>query len=262
MKLEEKQERFEYRSPADLYVHPEPFSPDGWNRTLAKIGGHCPYGDPRLRIVWGGTAKKKGYIQTPERSEEALVIKYPAPVPRVRVLKGYYYLTRDGKRAFVGRADRIPPGRLSQPVFEYSQLGALRWILERKFTPEELVAMQMYPDPRSHAAKTYGVRRGRRYVAPMDPRGEYIGLYPLQTPDGKYFEPTEEWFELLRKTEKESREATEGDKSMLINAMMDALDRQERRAAEYEAEQRDIIWEESVVESEKEPKGRVFFLPK
>jgi hypothetical protein len=54
-----------------------------------------------------------------------------------------------------------------------------------KYTPDELIAIGRYPDPRSEAAKTFGVKGRRRYIAPMDPRGEYIGLYSLETPDGK-----------------------------------------------------------------------------
>lgn len=259
MKLEEKQEAFEYRSPKDLYVHGEPFSPSKWNEELTKIGGRCPFGDPRLRIVWGGTATKRGYVQTDARSEERMIIKYPAPVSKVRILVGFIWYDGNGSSFAVERSDQIPKGKLSLPYYEYHQLGALRWVFERKFTPDELVAMQMYPDPRSPQAKTFGVRGSRRYVAAMDPRGEYIGLYPLQTPEGKYFEPTEGWFELLRKTEKEAKEISEGEKSMMLNSLMDALDNQERRKEAAQKEMEDAIFEDALIEAEKVPQGRVIF---
>jgi hypothetical protein len=256
--LREKQEQFEYRKPADLYPHGEPFSPEEWNRTLAKIAGVDKFGDPRYRIVWGGTATKKGYIQTDTKSEPANVIKYPANVPRYRKLKGFEYVDDDGRTVTVTRQDLAPAGKFVAAVVEEYELGTLRWMLERKFTPEELIAMQMYPDPNTEAGKTFGVRGGRRYIAPMDGRGEYIPLYPLQTPDGRYWEPTEEWFDLLRKTEKETREATEGDRMAALNRWVDKIEQRDRRLEIEAAEEDDAIFEEAIIEAEKAPKGRIF----
>lgn len=259
MTLEEKQQSFEYRSPADLFVHGEPFSPAEWNKTLETIGGTCPLGDARLRIVWGGTAKKKGFIQTDTRSAEAMVIKYRAEVPKTRNLVGFTYFGHNGHVVRVARADHVPEDKIAMPIIEEQELGMLRWMFERKFTVDELVAMQMAPDPRSEAVKTYGVKGGRRYIAPTDPRGEYIGLYPLQTPDGKYWEPTAEWFDLLWETEKVNREVTVGDRMVMLDKALEDIETRERKAKEYAAEQEDILFEETLIETEKAAQGQVIF---
>lgn len=255
MNFEERQEHFEYRTPKDLVVHGEPFSPEKWNAILLKIAGRCPAGDPRLRIVWGGTAKKRGYFQGPEQSIECDVIKYPAPVPNIRRIKGYNYFNDEGNVNFVVRPDHIPAGKIGMPVIESYQLGQLRWMLERKFTPEELVAMEMYPDPRTEAGRMYGVRGGRRYVAPMGKKGEYVPLYPLQTPDGRYWEPDEGWFDHLDKTQKQIEATTEGARMVLLNEAMDDLELRERKAAERQADEEDTLFEETLIEVEKMPRG-------
>ena len=144
-------------------------------------------------------------------------------------------------------------------MIEVIHLGKLRWVLERKFTPEELIAMEMYPDPNTPAGRAYGYRGGRRYAVPMNPRGEYIGLYPLQTPDGRYWEPDELWFELLAKTEKDARELSQGDRMIELDRAMDDIEKRERQAAEAKLEEQDSIFEESVIEVEKAPRGVVIF---
>ena len=257
--LEQKQEDFEYRSPADLYVHGEPFSPADWNKELLKIGGRCPFGDARLRIVWGGTEKKHGFLQTDKGSVEAMVIKYAAQIPHVRKLVGYSYKDDAERYITVRRLDQVPEGKIPIPKLEYMQLGMLRWVLERKFTLDELIAMQMYPDPKSEKGREWGRRGGRRYAYMPDQRGLYVGLYPLQTPDGKYFEPDADWFTTLRKTQREIESVTEQDKIDLMNRELDRIEEAERRAEQAEKDAREEIWEESIIEVEKAPQGRIIF---
>lgn len=259
MKLEEKQEHFEYRSPADLYVHKEPFSPEPWNERLLKIGGRCPAGDPRLRIVWGGTEKKRGYAQTPTGSVPVMTIKYPGPIPKARKLKSYCYFTGPNQKAHVARIDLVPEGKMAIPEYEYLELGMLRWIFERKFTPSELVAAGLRPDPRTEQGKNYGYRGGRRYIAPMEPKGEYVGLYPLTTPDGLYWEPVEAWFESLAKTQRELDTLTPGERQKLLNEYMDRLDAEDAQRKAEEQEEQDTLIEDVIIEAEKAPKGRIIF---
>lgn len=282
MDLTEKQRHFEYRSPDDLYPHPAPHDCNlrEWNRILGEIGGRDDFGDNRLQLVWGGTAQKRGYEQKPNGvSVPCWNIKYPGPVPKSRKLKGFEYVSdRDNKSCFVPRADLAPKGAFVYPVYEYLQLGMLRWVLERKFTPVELVALQMHPDPNTEAGKFYGVEQipvtiylpsgaphttikygTRRFVAPMNPRGEYVALYPLQTPDGLYFEPTGEWFDFLRKAEHEARNATPEDKARFFRERLEYEEAVEVKNAEYEHEQDEILKDEIIVEAESEPQGRVIF---
>ena len=96
-----KEDKFEYRTPDDLYVHAEPFSPKVWNERLRKIMGDCPLGEPRLRIVWGGDMKKRGYVQTEKGSVEKMVIKYPAPISKIRKIKGFVYFNDKGQRVLL-----------------------------------------------------------------------------------------------------------------------------------------------------------------
>jgi hypothetical protein len=77
MNLEEKQERFEYKTPEDLKIHGEPFSPKPWNERLLKIAGRCPLGDPETSHRLGRNGKEKSYAQTEYKSIEVMSIKYP-----------------------------------------------------------------------------------------------------------------------------------------------------------------------------------------
>ena len=278
MGLAERQAKHEYRTEDDLCPHPAPVSAENWNRELAQIGGTDRFGDVRLRLVWAGTMMKRGYDQTADGSVEAPQIKYPGPVPKIRRLCGFHYRTkRESKSNFVLRADLAPKGAFVTPVYDYIQLGILRWVLERKFTPEELILLQMYPDPATEEGRNYGREKisttmhtpygprttwsygNRRFIAAMDTRGEYVGLYPLETPDGKYFEPTAEWLEYLRKAEYEAAHATKEDKARFERERLAYEEQKEVKDAEFEAEQDAILMDEILVEIENEPQERVIF---
>ena len=246
---------FEYRRPEDLKIWQPPRDPSRWNEELLEIGGRDPHGDPRLRLRWGGTAKKNGYVQTPQGSIPCQVIAYPAQMPRVQKLKGFSYF-KNGENRFVSRADEVPKGELSLPVYEYLELGILRWVLERKFTLTELILMQMRPDPDSPAGKLYGVRNGRRYIAPLDRRGEYIPIFPLETPDGRYFEPNDLWFQQIRKAQ---QEVTIGDKSRLLAETLARFEKQEEAEKARDKEVFETLFEETIIEAEKAPQGQVIF---
>lgn len=252
---------FEYRNESDIKVWGEPVSPERWNRILKEIGGVCPLGDARLRIVWAATEMKDGYVQTPTGSIPVRVIKYPnQPFSKLRSLKGFFYYANDGKRYEVARADQAPKGRLTYPIYDYIELGALRWYLERKFTVEELVAMDMRPDPTTEAGRNYGVQTmngiTRRHIAPVNPRGEYIGLFPLQTPEGDYFEPDDAWFDLLRKTQ---YEVTNEDKDRLLAETFAAMEKAEKQRTARENEELLTHVEDAIIEVQNEPLGLVHF---
>lgn len=253
-----KEDKFEYRTPDDLYVHAEPFSPKVWNERLRKIMGDCPLGEPRLRIVWGGDMKKRGYVQTEKGSVEKMVIKYPAPISKIRKIKGFVYFNDKGQRVFVTKPEDIPQGKLAVPEIEEFELGKLRWVLEKKFTPEELVAMSFYPPPNTPQAKMFGVNGGRKYKAYMDSRGEYIGVYPLETPDGKYFEPDNKWFEMLEEQVYQWKNASEAEKDAFLVKSAENEEKREQMDKAYEKEQREIIWEDSLIEAEKAPQGQIY----
>jgi hypothetical protein len=260
MKLEEKQQHFEYRTPKDLYVHMAPCSPDAWNARLLKIAGTDAAGDPRLRIVWGGDAKKTGYRQDATGSVEIRTIRYPGPIPKVRECKGFKYIDNDGHWITVMRSDLVPVGKMIVPLYDYFELGVLRWILEMKMTPTELVAAQIYPGlPGTREWETYGTREGRRYKPRMNPRGEYFAVMPIQTPGKRYWEPDEAWFESYAKTVYEDRNATEGYRRQKMNATLDALEKAEHDQELAETEIGLTIVEDAIIEAQKETRGQVHF---
>lgn len=253
-------ERFiEYRNLNDYRQQSQPpCDSSRWNKTLLDIGGKCPLGDQRLRIVWGGIEKSDGFIQTEFRSVPAKVIKYRnRGIQRARLLKGFYYL-KNGVHVFVPRADLIPQGCLNIPEYEYLELGLLRWILERKFTIEELVAAGIRPDPHSLAGKNYGKQGSRQYIAETNPRGEYVMMYALESPQGDYFEPDDVWFEGLRKTQFEIDNASDADKRDLLEAEKVHLEQSEsnKKIAEMIGVFTDV--EDNLIAAEKAPVNRVF----
>lgn len=253
------EKQFEYYSQDDIRIWQPPVDPAKWNKTLAQIGGFCPFGDQRLRLVWGATEETDGYIQTDYGSVPARVRKYPVGgVSKVQILRGYDYFDKHGKHHFVARADLVPKEYMTTPRYEYLHLGVLRWVFERKFTVPELIAAQMRPDPKTTAGKNYGldVKTGRRYIAPTNPRGEYILLYPLQTPDGGYFEPDARWFEGLRKTQQET-ELDQAEKSRLLGKTLERFQKEDEAKEKAEREELFTFTEDAIIEAEKESINRV-----
>lgn len=259
MELTEKQKKFEYRTERDLYEHRAPCDPAEWNKVLGEIGGQDEFGDNRLRLVWGGTQKKNGYKQTANGSQEAQVLSYKDIISERKILKGYEYKNDQNKVVFVNRADDAPSGVIVSAVYEYLEFGLLRWVLERKYTVQELVEEQMRPDPLTEEGRNYGRKQMMRTIAPTNPRGEYFRIRALETPDGLYCEPTEQWYDLVRKAEFESRNATKSDKADWLAEKLAEEETKEIKRAEYEAEQQEILAEEILKEFDNAPQERVFF---
>ena len=104
----------------------------------------------------------------------------------------------------------------------------------------------------------FGVNGGRKYKAYMDSRGEYIGVYPLETPDGKYFEPDNKWFEMLEEQVYQWKNASEAEKDAFWLNLPKTKKKREQMDKAYEKEQREIIWEDSLIEAEKAPQGQIY----
>lgn len=210
---------------------------------------------------------KDGYKQTSKGSIPVQVIKYPAPIPKIKKIVGYQYKI-GGKWHKCQRPDDIPKkGRMIVfPIFQEYQLGMLRWMLEKKFSVIEMLSMDMIPVPGSKEARNWGASTDgkgirRRTIAPTNPRGEYIGLYPLQIPDESlsYFEPTRDWFELLKKTTYETASFNEQQRHDALAKHFENLDEGERRAAAAKEADFEALFEETVIELQKGPIRAVHF---
>jgi hypothetical protein len=184
MKLETKQEYYEYRG-GWTFKDPPRLDP-AIQRRLKEI-------DPALRLIWGGVAVVRDEpdgepvaIRGPREATKVLFGRLTARYldTRVRTFCGFRFkLAKSGREKIVPREDQIPRSkrRLARAVFEYVDYGRLRWILERHLTAEQLVAAGIYAADATN----------------IPPAGDYIWRLDVQTPDGLYFEPDQDWLEMV-----------------------------------------------------------------
>lgn len=102
---------------------------------LAKIGGTNRFGNPRLRVVWGGT-------ELSDRTKSGTELKYHIGWT-TEELKGWRYDDEDGTH-FIEDANEYTGTALLKPVIEQSAVGYPRWIIEKWVSPEELEAQKRF----------------------------------------------------------------------------------------------------------------------
>lgn len=122
--------KFEYGDTEDTwrfqeppYLHPE------WQETLNGIAGLNRFGNPNLKIVWGGTERSDITVTGTE-------LKYHCGFSPNEV-SGYEY-TENGETKFTTVLEGIPEHVFVVPAFRCEELGLMRWIVERWVSPEEL----------------------------------------------------------------------------------------------------------------------------
>jgi len=187
--LEEKQSYYEYGRERVFKLPPrlDPVI----EKELLRFG-RDENGDPLWRFCWGGACiirsspsapwgTIRGNLDATRVDKGRLVLRYLDPPKMMSPIALCFKQGKKIKR--VKRESDVPKGAMSWWEYEYTDFGHLRWFLERKLTAAQLVEAKVFlPDD------------------PYLPRqGEYISIMdrPIETPDGKYFEPTMAYLEVI-----------------------------------------------------------------
>lgn len=181
-----RQQYYEYdvKRPDTLVPHEPPVLDPVFNELLLDVWGTCPNGDPRLRIVWGGSEPATRYKDVGDRTIAYEGRKYQ--VIRIKKTTGWVYRDDKGRTVVAAKPNMVPKDKVAVEQFDYFDLGRMRWILEMKYTAEECVASGWYPEPDSEREASWGMKDGKRYADPPDPKGMYVMAKVFETPDGKY----------------------------------------------------------------------------
>jgi hypothetical protein len=186
---EQKQAYYRYE-PGNWFYHAPPELDPKLHKEMEKVGGRDRFGDPLYRFNWGGVA----VIRKNEQDDKPTVKGGMSGtlVKRGR-LSARYFAGRDrhprclvyqnAKREIVrvGREDQVPKGIIAVWEYEYIDYGRLHWFIERKLTPEHMIEAGLFT------------------LANVPPRGDYVCILEIQTPEGLYYEPSESWLELVMK---------------------------------------------------------------
>lgn len=152
---------------------------DQINKELEKIAGVDHHGDPRFRAVWAGTLKEiKFWEDFGGKTHEIIGKKYCER--RMRRNTGWSFIGNDGKKRTVTNQRFVPQGKAAGPESEVIEFGELKWVVEMKFTAEEMVNAGYLPAPGSEREKTFCIRNGQRYRKTFDRRGEYMFCFYCQ----------------------------------------------------------------------------------
>ncbi|HKS27822.1 MAG TPA: hypothetical protein VJS44_08385 [Pyrinomonadaceae bacterium] len=199
--LEEKQKYYEYGRSGWTFKQPPIIDPV-LQKELTRIGGTDRFGDPRWRFNWGGACivqrfigDRHPHIIGPLSALKLDGGKFSPDRPVIPTLRSHAihgkqmepaymcFIADDGKITKVGDQRYVPKGKISWWEFNHVWYGKLRWFIEVKLEPEELVQAGIYraDDPN------------------VPSRGDYLWKLTIQTPSGHYFEPDEKYLEMVVK---------------------------------------------------------------
>lgn len=200
--LESEEGRREYytydpSNPTSMRHHVDPYLDPRFNEELLDMFGTDVHGDPRLRISWAGTLRAKSYRQMEDGSTlEYEGMKYP--YMRLRTIAGYEYFNDKGQKVTVATMAQVPKDALFVEVFEWDDLGTMKFVLEMKYTYEELVQIRRYPKPDTEEEVEWAHKNGKRIKEDPNPKGEYIFCHYIETHDGRYLEVSDDTIERIR----------------------------------------------------------------
>lgn len=188
MNQKEKQQYYRYES-GNWFYHTPPQIDSKLHGEMDKLGGYDDFGDPLYRFNWGGVA----VIRKDENDDKPTVKGGMAGtlVKRGRLSARYFagrdrhprylrYTNDKGEIVRVGREDMVPRGIIPVWEYDYVDYGRLHWFIERKLTPAQMIEVGLFT------------------AANVPPRGDYVCLLEMQTPEGFYFEPSEAFVELVK----------------------------------------------------------------
>lgn len=152
------------------------------NNRLLDISGVDPHGDPRLKAFWAGTLPEVKYWEDSNgKTHEFVGKKYR--YRRTFITEGYAYINDEGNKVIVSKSGDVPAHKIYAPERRPVEYGELIWVIEMKYTAEELVKLGWFPDPDSERGRTFCIKNGQRYRKPLDPRGEYVPAIRIEEPE-------------------------------------------------------------------------------
>lgn len=241
-----------------------PVSLDILNKELLKIGGVDSYGDQRIKIFWAGTLPEvKYYLGSDGKTHEFIGKKYMAK--RARVVTGYSYLADNGEKVTVKEQHTVPKDKVLVPESEVVEWGELIWVIEYKFTGEEMVSAGYLPAPGSEREKTFAIKDGNRYRKPFDPRGEYVPAVRIEELEyDKTTNQITEWYRDVTMQDVENirrvyQRALSESEPEFVEKVISRTEDIEKRKAQIEREQQRIIISEAADRVERKPIGREFY---
>lgn len=238
-----------------LFQHEPPsFDLTGFNKQLVELAGKDPYGDPRIRIAWSDSLSKVKYYE----DANGVFQKYKGkkyPFMRVRRISGYSFYDKKGVKTTVTSVDKIPKDRPFVVEHTMGDLGVMKYVVEMKYTLDELIKLGYYPEDRKEREK-WGVSNGQRYADVPDARGDYMVCFYIETPDGGYRDVVqadleaikEIWYRAHNESDREYVERKQAEVEKILNLA------EEQELAEFN----DAL-DKAIVRAEKSVRGQIYF---
>jgi hypothetical protein len=261
----ERQKYYVYdpSKPSTMVHHNPPRLDDHFNRELLKLAGKDIYGDQRLRIAWAASIPETKYHENENGKTEEYEGRKYAFMKR-RVVTGYTYINKKGHKVTVKHPALVPKDKVYTNASYLDELGIMKWVVEMKYTAQELEDMGYYPKHGSLKAEQWCVRNGQRYRIKPSRTGEYIKAFFIEMPDSFGFgnfgyrdvreSDLEEIRRIWHQAHNESEEDYANRKMAEINARLEFEEAEQARKM-------DSALESAIIRAESQPIERVFFLP-
>lgn len=257
--LEQKQAYYDYGQSGWDYKQP-PTLDAHIHEALTRVAGRDNFGDPIFRFLWAGCAIIRKDPDTDEgelrgeraatkvihfrdekhRNRSRLMPRHPAG-GKVHP-RWVCYKNKKGETVRVARPEQVPEGAVAWMENEYIHYGRLKWVLERKLSPEQLIQSGVYREGDPH----------------IPARGDYIWKLDIETPDYLYFEPTQDWINAVLLHEWENTNVPLTD---LLATSREARETREAAQELRQDEADDAALDEIVRRAMNAPLNRTFILP-
>ena len=238
----------------------EPYLNPAFNEELLDRYGTDAHGDQLIRVVWAVNLRAWQYKDIGVSTMQYLGRKYPWNGGfRLRVTTGYTYIDNSGKRVTVRHQKLVPKGKLSVEEWEYDDLGARKFVIEMKYSVEQLVKLGWCPDPNTEEGKQWCVRQGKRYKNAPDPKGEYIFCRFLSNeetaPVAEYRDVVYEDIEQIHLIYNRSLNETDAERVERKKKEAELIEKQLRR---IETTKELIAWEDAIRRVDNRSRGLVY----
>lgn len=171
--------REKYKPELQAYYEYEPSQGGQWwkktppprntrfEEALLKLGGTNEFGEPVLRVVWGGTAMSE--ISAQPRKKYGVLWEG---------VTHHYYLDA-GKAVKIHDPHLTPKDKIALPGFERLDLGRLRWVVEKWSSAEEVRKL-------GRCDQRILDDDGKPLFRTVPSKGVYDAFFVIQSLDGKF----------------------------------------------------------------------------
>lgn len=245
---------YDPKDPSSWTVKAAPWLDPRFNDELLKRHGADMWGDQLIRIAWAGDIESWNYwIDGNGIAHRYKGYKYP--YSRYTLVTGFQYLNAEGKKVTVASPAAVPPGRASVPLTEKRDLPKLHFVVEMKFTLDQLVGMGWASDPDSEVQ--WSTRHGVRVAEAPNPKGEYVLAYPIVDKQERYRDVVQADLDHIHeivnrsKTETEEERLVRKQEEHARMALVMALEEEDKNLG---------IWDKVMTEAERKvAKGRTVY---